>query len=318
MRTCNEYEELISCMIDGELDDDIQAELHAHIETCENCKLIYRAFSGISEHMKEDMAEAPANLASGVMDKIAPKKNGVLRLRPWMRVAAAAACTALVIIGAGSLYLFSGGMSTKASPTQNENAVMAEAPDSRDFFEPETDNVQATNRYEYEQDNPPDTPSPATNAGIGNYVDTQPSPTTTPASATDTLPENSMEDGVVGSESAIHSKAVIPSFATLELVEDSLTTAGASLSLTNLTDEPLTYGEEFSIHVWNNSEWRELDLNANWFLLAYILEAGETAVLDIDWSVFCGNLDSGIYSISKTVTDLNSADYIIKCEFEIA
>ena len=320
MRTCNEYEELISCMIDGELDSSTQAELHAHIETCENCKLIYQAFSGISECMKDDMAEVPENLVPSVMDKAAPQQISILQRYKWMRVVGAAACTALVIIGAGSLYLFSGGTSTNSlSPTQNESAVMAEAPDSRDFSEPETDNVQATNQFEYGQGNPPDTLGPATNTDIySSYGDTQPSPTTTPASATDTLLENYyMEDGVAGSKSDIHSKAFIPSFATLELMEDSLTAYGASFSLTNLTDETLTYGEVFSIHVWNDSEWQEIDLNATWLLPAYILDAGETVVLEIDWSDFCGALDSGIYSVGKIVTDPNSTDHVIKSEFEI-
>ena len=312
MRTCNEYQELISCMTDGELDANAQAELHAHIEDCENCKLIYQAFSAISESLNGDLAEVPANFTSSVMDKVAPKNKGVLHRHRWMRVAGIAACAALIIIGAGTLNNLFGTRSGSSTPKQNEAHTMAEAPDSRDLSDSETaENYSGQLDAGYYDDA---SPTAATASDSHSYE--IPSPTATPVTASP-VPESSIDTVITGEESGIHSKSVIPSFATLELVENSLSAAGAAFSLTNMTDESLTYGEAFTMQVWYDSGWQDVDLSANWLLPAYILDAGETAVLEIDWSDFCGELDPGTYLINKTITDSNSRNYAVICEFEI-
>lgn len=103
MRSCDEFLEQISAEIDGELPESEASELHAHMASCDECRLAYEALTGISEALMAelgDLSDPPPELLSGAMSKIkslnpAPKK----RNRHIIRLVAAAACFALIIIG---------------------------------------------------------------------------------------------------------------------------------------------------------------------------------------------------------------------------
>lgn len=58
MNSCEEYQELISRLADGELSADEEAKLRTHIETCPQCSKLYAAFTAISSAAAEDL-EAP-------------------------------------------------------------------------------------------------------------------------------------------------------------------------------------------------------------------------------------------------------------------
>ena len=107
MANCNEYLEMLSSLIDGELDSRQEAELCAHIETCENCKRVYTAFKSISDATSDELVQPPEMLAKGIMFKINAKENsGGKRRFAFGRFTAMAACLALIILGASRLGLF--------------------------------------------------------------------------------------------------------------------------------------------------------------------------------------------------------------------
>lgn len=121
MRSCDNFRELISAMTDGELSGDEMAELRAHISSCEECKLVFDAFAGISNAISESISEPPPELVIGAMLKIrATKASSKRPVRPAIRYAAMAACAALVIIGATQMD-FNGGGSSSA-PTLSGGA----------------------------------------------------------------------------------------------------------------------------------------------------------------------------------------------------
>ena len=99
MKSCEEIEQLISCMIDGESSESEAAEVQKHIESCEQCKAFYTAVRTISEDFSDDLMTPPENFASGVMAKISnqkPKQKGkIITFRRF--VATAAACLVLAV-----------------------------------------------------------------------------------------------------------------------------------------------------------------------------------------------------------------------------
>ncbi|MBR6258643.1 MAG: zf-HC2 domain-containing protein [Oscillospiraceae bacterium] len=100
MNGCNEFRELISCRLDGELDAADVSSLEKHLEGCPSCRSYYELLSAVLG--AETKVEPPPALLAGVMEGIKtaprPKRNV---LRPVITVAAAAACLAIVIAAVG-------------------------------------------------------------------------------------------------------------------------------------------------------------------------------------------------------------------------
>lgn len=94
MSPCEKYLEMISAMIDGQLDDTDRAELMAHVLECDNCRRALDAFSAIAEDMKQ-LAPVPEGFAAGVMGSIGKPKKKIIH---WQRYAAMAACLVLVCV----------------------------------------------------------------------------------------------------------------------------------------------------------------------------------------------------------------------------
>lgn len=135
MNSCEEYQELISQAIDGEISEFDLARLRAHLAQCEECSMVYDAFLAVSAET-DYLAEPPETLAVDVMDTIrtesAPKKGK--KRRVWASVAAIAACLVLVTVAV------SGGRNAASSSTEaaasaaDYSAVAQEAED----FAPES------------------------------------------------------------------------------------------------------------------------------------------------------------------------------------
>lgn len=131
MRTCEEYEALISALIDGALSEEDRAELVAHMAECPACQayfndqlVIHDALSGLED-------QAPAGFTARVMDQVrresAPERKPekkVVAFPLWRRYAAMAACCA--VVAAAGFWAFHGRM-----PSAN-SGVPAEAALSRD------------------------------------------------------------------------------------------------------------------------------------------------------------------------------------------
>jgi len=128
---CEKYQELISCLFDGEINPEEKIELEKHIASCPQCRAIYEDFTALSHMMDESMAEMPDSLhekiMSGVRSAKKAKKPAIIRLRPYM---AAAACFVVVI---GAVFALRDGvrldmMSNKSASAAPEAAADRAAP----------------------------------------------------------------------------------------------------------------------------------------------------------------------------------------------
>ncbi len=117
---CRKYDEQISAYLDGELSEAEASRLRAHTAACSDCAALLDLLSGLSQALRDDLAEPPAVLADGVMDRIfawendhparetrpAPEPVPISSARKAQHMGrrfAVAACLILVI-GAGAYY----------------------------------------------------------------------------------------------------------------------------------------------------------------------------------------------------------------------
>lgn len=121
-RSCEEYEELISEFLDGELPKDEQLALMKHMSGCPVCQKYFDDLVAMHEAMEEmEVPAVPEGFAERVMAQVretkqdpAPKKTALR----WKRWAALAACCAIAV---GGLWAFRGGRkdSSQAAVTAN-------------------------------------------------------------------------------------------------------------------------------------------------------------------------------------------------------
>lgn len=114
MNECGKYREMISAMLDGELDAAGSEQLIAHMSSCAECRELYELLSSVSGSDVWELPQVPEGLhghiMSGVRAEAAERKKRarVVRLRP---VAVAAACLAVivgVIFGAPRVFRMGG------------------------------------------------------------------------------------------------------------------------------------------------------------------------------------------------------------------
>ena len=146
MNSCEEYQELISRLADGELSADEEAKLRAHMETCPQCRKLYAAFTAISSAAAEELEAPPEDMKDNIMSAVKSARGKVVPIRHWKTWLAAAACFALVLAGAAGTGLFSpkGGAVPTASPAmykQSDAAAESISPD----VSAETDKTISTN-----------------------------------------------------------------------------------------------------------------------------------------------------------------------------
>lgn len=107
MIDCDKCTELISCLLDGELDEEEQALVREHMASCPDCRRVYEAFSAISGQLREP-EPLPEGLHERIMSGIParPKrKTGIV----WIKYLSAAACIALVIVAGAKSGVFAPG-----------------------------------------------------------------------------------------------------------------------------------------------------------------------------------------------------------------
>ncbi len=97
MKSCQDYRELISRLIDGELTEAERADVERHIETCPECAAVCEAFRSLSGLLAGDLAEPPARLRENVMAELRRDRLRAIGRRRRV-IGAAAACLAVVIL----------------------------------------------------------------------------------------------------------------------------------------------------------------------------------------------------------------------------
>ena len=113
---CNEIRELISCMLDHELNAEDSAVVAEHLADCPECMRVFEAFHTISLSL-EELEDVPAGFTEDVMSRIdasakekkKPRRFGVFRIAA---LAATAACLAVVMMagtGFANTHMYIGG-----------------------------------------------------------------------------------------------------------------------------------------------------------------------------------------------------------------
>ena len=97
MENCEAMQELLSRMLDEDLDAHEQRELAEHLKNCPDCRAMYEAFSALSGQLRSDLAEPPESLRENVMAEIRREQIRKKNRRPWRYALAVAAMAALVI-----------------------------------------------------------------------------------------------------------------------------------------------------------------------------------------------------------------------------
>lgn len=106
MRTCGDYEALISAFIDGTLEEDERVRLMEHMAVCTDCQAYFDDQIAIHDALTSLEAEAPEDFTEKVMEKVRstaqdraePERKSVL-FPHWRRWTALAACCAVAALG---------------------------------------------------------------------------------------------------------------------------------------------------------------------------------------------------------------------------
>lgn len=100
MEQCAAMQELISRLLDEDLNAAERAALAEHLAVCPECQALYEAFSAVSGALEEQQEEPPERLHENVMAAVrrdAMKKRNRRARRRWGALLSAAAVAALAI-----------------------------------------------------------------------------------------------------------------------------------------------------------------------------------------------------------------------------
>ncbi len=121
MNGCQEYQELISRMLDEDLSKAERDALAEHIKRCPDCAAVYVAFRSLSESLSEDLVEPSPDLHEKIMADVRREamrtRNSVHHHhRRWHTVMTAAACLLLVVAAAMSFPKIVGRKGAQQAP----------------------------------------------------------------------------------------------------------------------------------------------------------------------------------------------------------
>mgnify|MGYP005788807647 FL=1 len=92
----------------------------------------------------------------------------------------------------------------------------------------------------------------------------------------------------------------------MSIKEGTLTNSGLTLIITNLSNDEIILGEEYSIDKKENGKWKPLTPiidNYGFNAIGYILKPNNNFESNIDWKGLYGELESGEYRLIKNVND---------------
>ena len=111
MRNHEEYKELLSALLDSELDEAARAEVLAHLETCDECRTYFAELTAMHDALgDQEEIDVPAGFARGVLLRLheeseprawAAKEPG--KRMAWRRWTALAAGAAVVVLAVTAL-----------------------------------------------------------------------------------------------------------------------------------------------------------------------------------------------------------------------
>lgn len=131
MRSCGEYEALVSAFLDGEVTEAERAELAEHLTGCPACQQYFDDLVAIHDAFDREEAQVPADFAAAVMERVraAPQvgEEKVLGFPRWRQWAALAACCTLAAVGLWSFGLRGGNTKAARSAQAGNPPVAAQA-----------------------------------------------------------------------------------------------------------------------------------------------------------------------------------------------
>ena len=90
---------------------------------------------------------------------------------------------------------------------------------------------------------------------------------------------------------------------TMEIVEGTLTNTGATIVITDLSEENNTYGEWYRIDKQKDGKWYELENivagDVGWHAIGHLVGEDNTLTMEVDWEWLYGPLEKGKYRIVK-------------------
>ncbi|MBR0353910.1 MAG: zf-HC2 domain-containing protein [Oscillospiraceae bacterium] len=121
MNGCQEYQELISRMLDEDLSKAERDALAEHIKRCPDCAAVYVAFRSLSESLSEDLVEPSPGLHEKIMadvrrEAMRTRNAAHHHHRRWHTVMTAAACLLLVVAAAMSFPKIVGRKGAQQAP----------------------------------------------------------------------------------------------------------------------------------------------------------------------------------------------------------
>ena len=121
MNGCQEYQELISRMLDEDLSKAERDALAEHIKRCPDCAAVYVAFRSLSESLSEDLVEPSPDLHEKIMadvrrEAVRTRNSAQHHHRRWHTVMTAAACLLLVVAAAMSFPKIAGRKGAQQAP----------------------------------------------------------------------------------------------------------------------------------------------------------------------------------------------------------
>ena len=192
MKSCDKYQDLISRLVDGEVNRDEYADLMEHMRHCSYCSATYAVFHDLSEILQSEESETlpeglHEHIMAGVRRSAVEKKNRRLR-GAWMRTAlTAAACAALVLFAVKGLNM----------ADRSEEGVIRSDEQLRQSVESEAAERAVPTPYETAM--PSATPTPAAGALPAQTPDTPvftAAPAATPRPVVTPDPYASVEEAV--------------------------------------------------------------------------------------------------------------------------
>lgn len=122
---CEQWEERLSALLDGELSEAERRELTEHLAGCGACRAYLADLTAIHEAM--EAVPAPEGFARSVMDRVAhTKQDAGRKVIPWRRWGLLAACCALAALGLWQFRAGGGASGGGAPPPAAARSAVAE------------------------------------------------------------------------------------------------------------------------------------------------------------------------------------------------
>lgn len=193
---CNEFRELFSLWLDGEISGDESSILEGHLLICESCRQELELWKSISQTLREDMfsGEPSTDFCAGVMNRLRKEAGDEIKQksRPGifhkLRSPAAAAAAAVM------LFASSWGVNVALNTEKPKTEIAVNQPSQNNV---DKNPVQTEPENTVRPENPERTADPGTNGGSSNEGNNAVSPRLAVQPSSPKPPAEALENNAV-------------------------------------------------------------------------------------------------------------------------